>query len=90
MKEVKNYSVRIRITDRMRKPDHLQGQSTKERVNWVEEIEAKGMENEEQAQLAILMHLEEVWPESKYKKELLNIRETLILPQEGLILPEDS
>lgn len=88
MAELKNYLITVRITDRQRKPDHLQGIQSEERVNWEEEVEAKKFENEEQARLAIMMHYSNIYPAKKYKLEILSARETLIIPNNKLILPE--
>ena len=87
MKELKNYAITVRITDRQQKPAHLQGAKTDERVSWEDEIEAKRCEDEDQARLAIMMHYSGVYPAKQYKLEIVTVRETLIIPDRKLILP---
>jgi len=84
---LKDYMAKMRVTDRQMKPQELAFTDTKERINWIEEIEANQFENPLAVELAVLMQLGETWDPRKYDFEVVSITEKAIqVPR--LILPE--
>ena len=67
-----NYRVQVRITDRYRKPSHLQFQKTHDRVNWTETVEADGFEDKASANCAVIGSLTKWWPTKQYDLEIIS------------------
>lgn len=89
MDELYNYIIKVKITDKQMKPQHLQGERTNERVFWIDEVEANKFPDEETAKLAIMLQYKGVYSPKQYTLEIVSIRESLIIPQSNLILPEE-
>jgi hypothetical protein len=73
--ELKNYYVRLRVTDRFRKPQHLQGTPTKERINWLEDVTVLNVENEASAKMAARLELSKNWPSKGYSIKVVEVEE---------------
>lgn len=73
--ESKNYRVKVRITDRFRKPNGMKGNDVKERFGWEEDVEIFGCDNEKTAALAAQFQINKTWESKRYSVKTLAVEE---------------